>query len=80
VEAVPEAAVAPVPEVAAEAVAVAVAEPVPTLLPDPGDAVAVPTEPVLDPGLADTVPEAPAVAEPEGEPKPKKRGWWSLGR
>ncbi len=85
VEAAPEPAplLAPVevPEVAAAADEAPVPQAAPTLLPDPGDAVAPSDGPVADPGLADPLPDEPEPApEPAGEPKPKKRGWWSLGR
>lgn len=73
---------APAAEAAAEAPVAAVApapvpqpEPAaPALVADPGDAVV--TSPALQP---DPV-AAEAPPEPAGEPKPKRKGWWSLGR
>jgi ribonuclease E len=76
--AVAEAVAAPAPEPAAEpALAPAVvaqpaaAEP-PALQPDPGEEPVNAAGPVPDPALADP--------EPAAEARPKKRGWWSLGR
>ncbi|TGD66285.1 Rne/Rng family ribonuclease [Tabrizicola sp. WMC-M-20] len=56
----------------------AVAKPAPVLQPAPSDEPAAPQgAPLVDPGLA-------AAAEPEAEEdaaaKPKRKGWWSLGR
>ncbi|MFN4193003.1 MAG: ribonuclease E/G [Tabrizicola sp.] len=53
---------------------VAATEPAPALAPDPGLAAVVETV-VADPAEA----EAPA-PEPEEPAKPKRKGWWSLGR
>jgi ribonuclease E len=67
----------------AEAVAPAASAEAPTLQADPGDAVAEAVAPVPDPqdpvvaAEPAPAPEAPAPEEPG---KPKKKGWWSLGR
>ncbi|MGL6210231.1 MAG: Rne/Rng family ribonuclease [Paracoccaceae bacterium] len=66
----PEAAVTALPE--PEAVAV------PVLVPDPGLAEAPAAEGLIaDPAQAAAAAEPPAE---DGPPKPKRRGWWSLGR
>ncbi len=62
-------------EAVAEAAPVASA---PVLQADPGLAEAAPAASLqVDPGLADAAVEP---AEDDGPAKPKKRGWWSLGR
>ncbi|WP_426034084.1 Rne/Rng family ribonuclease [Cypionkella sp. TWP1-2-1b2] len=62
-------------EAVAEAAPVASA---PVLQADPGLVEAAPMASLqVDPGLADTAVEP---AEDDGSAKPKKRGWWSLGR
>jgi ribonuclease E len=61
-------------KVAAEAPAVAAAEsPAPVLLPDPGQ------EPTAETVIQDPQDAAPAPAAEESS-KPKRKGWWSLGR
>ena len=54
-----------------------VAPPAPALQPSPSDAPAAPqSEPEVDPGLA----AAPEPEAEDGPAKPKRKGWWSLGR
>jgi ribonuclease E len=73
------------PAAAPEPEAAALAEAAPPLLPDPG--IAEDAAPALHPdpeSAVSTVPtaadsEAEAVAE-AGPPKPRRKGWWSLGR
>ncbi len=63
----------------AEAVA-EVAPEAPSFPADPGLAPAPEAALVADPGEAETAAIAPAPAAEEGPPKPRKKGWWSLGR
>ncbi len=72
-EAEPVVAEPPVEPVAAEPVAEP--EPEPVAEPEPEPVVASKPEPV-----AEKAPELVAEAEPEDPNKPKRRGWWSLGR
>ena len=71
--------------VAAEPVAAAPVAEAPAFPADPGLAPAAPAAAlIVDPGEAETaaiapVAEADTVAE-DGPPKPRKKGWWSLGR
>lgn len=56
----------------------AVAKPAPVLQPAPSDEPAAPQgAPLVDPGLADA---AEPEAEEDAATKPKRKGWWSLGR
>ena len=88
-------AVAPKPRRSRAKAAVVVAEPAPEVAAAPAPVAAEPAAVVEAPAPAAVAPPAPeavaepapvaaqpeAVAEPDdGEPKPKKRGWWSLGR
>ncbi|AAV95172.1 ribonuclease E/G [Ruegeria pomeroyi] len=82
VEAEPATAVeATAPEAVAETVVDEAAQPA-------EDAIAAPAEPEAapEPEVAQAEPAAPemavaeAEAEPDGPPKPKRRGWWSLGQ
>lgn len=52
----------------------------PKLSPAPEPVVVSGTELQADPGLDDTAPPSQAPAEDEGPAKPKRKGWWSLGR
>ncbi|MDR7123943.1 Rne/Rng family ribonuclease [Pseudotabrizicola sp. 4114] len=77
----PVAAAEPVPEPVAEPTPApqpeAVAKPAPALQPAPSDEPAAPqTALAVDPGLAD----APEPEAEDGSAKPKRKGWWSLGR
>ncbi|TGD43636.1 ribonuclease E/G [Pseudotabrizicola sediminis] len=56
----------------------AAAKPAPVLQPAPSDEPAAPQgAPLVDPGLADA---AEPEAEEDAAAKPKRKGWWSLGR
>ncbi|MEM9975563.1 MAG: ribonuclease E/G, partial [Pseudomonadota bacterium] len=75
-EATPAANAEPVAETVAEPVAEA--EPAPELQPVPEQASEAEREPAPD-----TAPEPelePAAAEPAAPPKPRRKGWWSMGR
>ncbi|WP_149588810.1 Rne/Rng family ribonuclease [Tabrizicola flagellatus] len=59
---------------APEPEAAAAAEPAPVLAPDPG------LEPVAETVVADPAEAGAPAPEPEEPAKPKRKGWWSLGR
>ena len=63
---------------AAASKAAAAVDALPPLQADPGEAVTPQAAPVLDPGLAEALSELESSQDDPS--KPKKKGWWALGR
>ncbi|MEP4196049.1 MAG: Rne/Rng family ribonuclease [Aliishimia sp.] len=80
-EVVAEPAPEPTPEVVQDSTPDVVAEPTPDVVvaePTPETVAAAP-EPTPEPALEPAAAEPAPAPEPDAPPKPKRRGWWSLG-